>query len=183
MIITITGKPCSGKGAVTGYLVEKYGFSKYSAGDIFRKIASERGVDILELNRLNDTSIDHLVDDEIVKVGTENIDKNMIFDSRTAWHFVPKSFKVFIDVQGHEQARRLINSGRNTEKIDLSVEDAIASLNERWELENKRYMSIYGFDNKNMDNYDLVVDNTNLSIEETGKTIYEAYLKFVESQK
>ena len=78
---------------------KKYGFSKYSAGDIFRKIASERGVDILELNRLNDTSIDHLVDDEIVKVGTENIDKNMIFDSRTAWHFVPKSFKVFIDVQ------------------------------------------------------------------------------------
>ena len=44
-------------------------------------------------------------------------------------------------------------------------------------------MSIYGFDNKDMSHYDLVVDNTNLSIEETGKTIYEAYLKFVENKK
>ena len=26
----------------------------------------------------------------------------MIFDSRTAWHFVPESFKVFIDVDGKE---------------------------------------------------------------------------------
>ena len=180
MIITITGKPCSGKGAVTAYLVEKYGFEKFSAGDIFRKIATERGIDILELNRLNDTSLDHMVDDEIVKVGTENEGRKMIFDSRTAWHFVPKSFKVFIDVQGEEQARRLLGSGRNTEKVDITVDEAIASLNERWELENKRYMSIYGFDNREKSNYDLVIDNTNLSIEETGKAIYDAYLKYIE---
>ena len=180
MIITITGKPCSGKGAVTAYLVEKYGFEKFSAGDIFRRIATERGVDVLELNRLNDTSIDHLVDNEIVKVGTENEGKKMIFDSRTAWHFVPKSFKVFVDVEPQEQARRLINSGRSTEKVDLSPEEAIAALDERWELENKRYMTIYGFDNKDKSNYDLVIDNTHLSIEETGKTIYDAYLKYIE---
>ena len=29
---------------------------------IFRRIASERGIDVLELNRRNDTSIDKLVD-------------------------------------------------------------------------------------------------------------------------
>lgn len=183
MIITITGKPCSGKGAVTAYLVNNYGFEKFSAGDIFRRIATERGVDVLELNRLNDTSIDHMVDDEIVKVGKENEGKKMIFDSRTAWHFVPKSFKVFIDVEPQEQARRLINSGRNTEKVDLSVEEAIASLDERWNLENTRYMSIYGFDNRNKANYDLVIDNTNLTIEETGKAIYDAYLNYVNNQK
>lgn len=183
MIITITGKPCSGKGAVTSYLVNKYGFEKYSAGDIFRKIATERGVDVLELNRLNDTSIDHLLDAEIIRVGTENLGRKMIFDSRTAWHFVPESFKVFIDVDGKEQARRLLNSGRNTEKVDISVDEAMESLNERWELENKRYMTIYGFNNKNKDNYDLVVDNTNLSIEETGEAIYSAYLKYIENKK
>lgn len=183
MIITITGKPCSGKGAVTGYLVEKYGFTKYSAGDIFRQIAKDRGIDVLELNRLNDTSVDHILDNEIVRVGTENIGKKMIFDSRTAWHFVPKSFKVFIDVAPEEQARRLLGSGRNTEKIDISAEEAMNSLAERWELENKRYMTIYGFNNKNKDNYDLVVDNTNLTIEETGEAIYSAYLKYIENNQ
>ena len=183
MIITITGKPCSGKSAVIDYMTSKYGFEKFSAGAIFRRIATERGVDILELNRIRDTSIDKLVDDEIVKVGERDIDKNLIFDSRTAWHFVPESFKVFIDVDGKEQARRLLNSGRNTEKVDISVDEAMESLNERWELENKRYMTIYGFNNKNKDNYDLVVDNTNLSIEETGEAIYSAYLKYIENKK
>ena len=137
----------------------------------------------MELNRLNDTSIDHLLDAEIIRVGTENLGRKMIFDSRTAWHFVPESFKVFIDVDGKEQARRLLGSGRNTEKIDISVDEAMESLNERWELENKRYMTIYGFNNKNKDNYDLVVDNTNLSIEETGEAIFSAYEKYIENKK
>ena len=81
MIITITGKPCSGKSAVIDYMTSKYGFEKFSAGAIFRRIATERGVDILELNRIRDTSIDKLVDAEIVKVGERAIDKNLIFDS------------------------------------------------------------------------------------------------------
>ena len=119
MIITITGKPCSGKGVVTQYLIERYGFEKFSGGEIFRRIATERGIDILELNRLHDTSIDRLVDEEIVKIGERDLHKNIIFDSRTAWHFIPKSFKVFLDISSDEQARRLITSGRTTEKVRL----------------------------------------------------------------
>ena len=91
MIITMTGKPCSGKSAVIGYLMEKYGFTRFSGGDIFRRIATERGLDVLELNRVNDTSIDKLVDDEVVKIGERDLEKNIIFDSRTAWFFIPKS--------------------------------------------------------------------------------------------
>lgn len=183
MIITITGKPCSGKSAVIAYLMEKYGFEKFSGGAVFRRIAAERGVDILELNRLNDTSIDKLVDDEIVKVGKEKIEENIIFDSRTAWYFIPESFKVFVDVNPDEQARRLFNSGRDQKETGDSVEDSKKALEERWNLENKRYYQIYGFDNKNPEVFDLVVDNSNLTIEETGEAIYAGYLKFLENRK
>ncbi len=183
MIITITGKPCSGKSAVIAYLMEKYGFDKFSAGAIFRKIAAERGVDVLELNRLNDTSIDKLVDDEIVRVGKEKINENIIFDSRTAWYFIPDSFKVFVDVNPDEQARRLFNSGRDQKETGETVEDAKNALEERWNLENKRYNQIYGFDNKSPEKFDLVVDNSNLTIEETGEAIYAGYLKFLENRK
>lgn len=179
MIITITGKPCSGKGVVVAYLVEKYGFTKFSAGDIFRKFATERGMDILSFNKLNDTSIDKLVDDEIVKIGERDIDKNIIFDSRTAWHFIPKSFKVFLEIEPDEQANRLINSGRTTENVELSHEEAKASLEERFDIENKRYQELYGFDNKNHDNYDFVIDTTKLTVEEVAEKIYEEYTKFL----
>ena len=182
MIITITGKPCSGKGAVTAYLIEKYGFDKFSGGDIFRRIATERGIDILELNRLHDTSVDRLVDEEIVKIGQRDIDKNIIFDSRTAWHFIPKSFKVFLDINEDEQAKRLLGSGRSTEKIDLSVEEAKKSLNERWTLENNRYREIYDFDNRDTSNFDLVVDTSNMTIEEVGEAIYSGYQNYIENK-
>lgn len=179
MIITITGKPCGGKSAVIDYLIQKYNFERFSGGAIFRRIAEERGVDILELNRLNDTSIDKLVDDEIVRLGKEKINEDIIFDSRTAWHFIPKSFKVFLDVQPKEQARRLINSGRTNEKVDMTEDEAIDYLNERWELENKRYFEIYGFDNKDPKQYDIVVDTTNIPVEEVATRIYDEYLNYV----
>lgn len=179
MIITITGKPCSGKSAVIDYMISKYGFEKFSGGAIFRRIATERGVDILELNRLHDTTIDKLVDDEIVKIGERDLYKDIIFDSRTAWHFIPKSFKVFLDIHPKEQARRLLNSKRDDEIINLSEEEAIASLNERWNLENERYNEIYGFDNQDSSVFDLVVDTTNVTIEEVGEKIYEAYTNYI----
>ncbi len=182
MIITITGKPCSGKGVVTQYLIEKYGFEKFSAGEIFRKIATERGIDILELNRLNDTSIDRMVDEEITRVGERDLYKNVVFDSRTAWHFIPKAFKVFLDIDSEEQAKRLIGSGRTTEKVELSLEDAKKSMEERWNLENNRYREIYGFDNRDFSQYDIVVDTTGKTIPEIGEQIYQEYLKYIENK-
>lgn len=179
MIITITGKPCSGKSVAINYLIEKYGFEKFSGGEIFRKIATERGIDILELNRRQDTSIDRLVDEEIAKVGERDIDKNIIFDSRTAWHFIPKSFKVFLDINEDEQANRLINSGRTNEVINLSHEEAKKSLSERWRLENERYKMLYDFDNLDLSAFDLVVDTSNIPISEVAEKIYEAYLNYI----
>ena len=182
MIITMTGKPCSGKSVVIAYLIEKYGFEKFSAGQIFRRIATERGLDVLELNRVNDTSVDKLVDDEVTKIGQRDIDKNIIFDSRTAWHFIPKSFKVFLDVEEDEQITRLLNSGRTDEKTNLTREEARCALNERWTLENDRYKVLYNFDNRNLENYDLVIDTSNMTIEEAAEKIYEAYLNFINNK-
>ena len=182
MIITITGKPCSGKSVVISYLIEKYGFEKFSGGEVFRRIATERGIDILELNRKQDTSIDKLVDEEITKIGERDIDKNIIFDSRTAWHFIPKSFKVFLNIDEDEQAKRLIGSGRTNEIVDLSIEDAKKSLSERWNLENERYKMLYDFDNRNMDEFDFVINTSNLSVEDVAEKIYSEYQKFIASK-
>ncbi len=183
MIITITGKPCSGKGSVVAYLVEKYGFEKFSGGDLFRKVATERGVNILELNRMKDASIDKAVDGEIAKIGKERLEDNLLIDSRTAWIFIPKSFKVFLDVDEDEQVRRLCNSKRSTESTDVSPEQAKKDLAERWNLENERYKKIYGQDNTDPTNYDFVINNTNLSIEQTGEQIISEYNKFLKNQK
>ncbi len=179
MIITITGKPCSGKSVVIAKIIEKHGFTKFSAGEIYRKYGEQKGLNVLETNRSGDHSIDKLVDDEITMIGKRDIDKNIIFDSRTAWHFIPNSFKVFLDIQPDEQVRRLLGSGRTNEDIEISPEQARKNLDERWKLENDRYLLLYGFDNRNPANYDLVIDTTDKQIEDIAEKIFEEYEKFL----
>ena len=180
MIITITGKPCSGKGASVAKFLEKHAFEKFSAGDIFRRIGAERGLNVLEMNQAHDvTNIDKLVDDEIVAIGKRDLEKDIIFDSRTAWYFIPGSFKVFLDIEPQEAARRLIGSGRTTEQTDLSEEEAIANLEKRWNIENDRYMKLYNFDNRNPNNYNCVINTTNMTIDEVADKIYESYVEFL----
>ena len=181
MIITMTGKPCSGKSATIDYITKKYGFEKFSGGQIFRRIATERGIDILELNRKKDISIDKLVDDEIKDIGNKNLDNDIIFDSRTAWMFIPKSFKVFLDISTDEQVKRMKNSGRSDEIIELSAEDAVKSLQERFALENERYLMLYGKNNLDLSAYDLVVDTSNLTVEQVGEKIMEKYREYVKN--
>ncbi len=183
MIITITGKPCSGKGATVAKFLETHKFEKFSAGDIFRRIGTERGLNVLEMNKAKDVeSIDKLVDDEIIAIGKRDLEKDIIFDSRTAWHFIPGSFKVFLDIQPREAARRLIGSGRTTEKVEVTEEEAMADLEARWNIENERYMKLYGFDNKNPQNYNIVIDTTNLTVEEVVQTMFKAYEEFLKNR-
>ena len=90
---------------------------------------------------------------------------------------------MFLDIEPKEAARRLINSGRTSEKVDVSEEEAIANLEARWNTENDRYLMLYNFDNRNHANYDLVIDTTNLSVEEVADKIFESYLEFLEKRK
>ena len=179
MIITITGKPCSGKNAVADYFSEKFGFKTIVAGDIFRKIATERGVDILALNRQKDTSIDKFVDEKLIEIGKTQLYNNIVLVSRTAWFLISDSFKVFLDVEPQVQYERLSKSNRSDEVISTDMGKAMADLKERWDLENERYRLIYGRDNTNLSNFDLVIDNSNLSIQQTAEKIYEKYLEFI----
>ena len=106
MNITITGNLGSGKSSVCKEL-EKSGFTIISAGDIFRQIAAEKGMTVIELNEAakKDRSIDDMLDQRSTELG-KTMD-HTVFDSRLAWHFVQHSFKVFLLVDTKEAARRV----------------------------------------------------------------------------
>ena len=99
MNITITGNLGSGKSSVAKILRER-GYEYSSTGNIFRQLAMEKGLSVEEFNRQvneaasrGDHSVDKMIDDTTARIGEER--DNVVFDSRLAWHFAPKSFKVF----------------------------------------------------------------------------------------
>ena len=185
MIITITGKPCSGKGTVSKQFCETYNFKYICTGDMFREFSKQLGyTDILSFQENNKhiKQIDKLVDDKTIEIGKTQINENIVIDSRLAWHFIPNSFKVFIDIDDQTAGERLLNANRETEKAK-SLSEAIANLKTRWNVENKRYQELYNVNNLNLENYDFVINSSNLSPAEIIEKIYNAYLKFAHLTK
>ncbi|MBH1941888.1 cytidylate kinase family protein [Mobilitalea sibirica] len=162
MHITITGNLGSGKSTICRLLSEKYSFEIYSTGKVQRELARQMNMTTLELNQLmrSDQKYDKMIDDETARISRENKDKDIIFDSRLAWHFVESSFKVFVSVSLEVAAERVMNDKRGDEEKYTSLEEAIKLLAARAATERVRYKEIYNLNYMDFSNYNLVIDST-----------------------
>ena len=163
MHITLTGNLGSGKSTLSKILESQYGYEIFSTGKVIRQIASDHGVSVLEMNKLmeKDHKYDHEIDDTTARIARENPNKNILFDSRLAWNFVEKSFKVFLSVSLDVAAVRVSGDlTRGGVENYASLEEAKRQLKERAEAEDKRYKEIYNIEYFNMSNYNLILDST-----------------------
>lgn len=185
MIITINGKPGSGKSTVAKKLAETFAFKHYYIGGMRRQAARERGLTLAEFNKLGETdeSTDKEFDEYIAKVGREQDD--FVVEGRTAWHFIPQSLKIFINVSEAEGARRIwgalrdkSQADRNEDKDLKSYEDVLASTCARIQSDTLRYKKYYNLEIFDKRNYDLWLEATDLDPDEE----FQAVLKFVQSK-
>ncbi len=174
MHITLTGNLGSGKSTICEILNKKYGFEIYSTGKIQRKMAEERGMDVLEMNKHmgGDIAYDRMIDDATAKTARENTDKNIVFDSRLAWNFVEKSFKVFLTVSLDVASERVFNDKKRGEVENYeTLEECRKRLVARANSEDERFKRYYSLDYLNFNNYDLVLDSSHCTPEFLAETI------------
>jgi len=183
MHITLTGNLGSGKSTLSKILEAEYGYEIFSTGKVIRKIAEEHGLSVLEMNELmnKDPKYDHEIDDTTARISRENPDKSILFDSRLAWHFVDKSFKVFLSVSLDVAAKRVAaDASRGEVEHYASLEDAKQNLKKRAETEDIRYKELYNIEYFNFSNYNLVLDSTDCAPDILAKILKdeaEAYEK------
>lgn len=176
MNITITGNLGSGKSSVAKILKEE-GYEIISTGNIFRQLAMDKGLSVEEFNKQvneaasrGDRSVDKMIDDTTAQIGKER--DNIIFDSRLAWHFVPKSFKVFVITDIDEASRRVFHDSlRAGSEQYVSQQECKKALINRQKLETVRYKEVYGIDYYDMSNYNLVIESTNATPTELAQEI------------
>jgi CMP/dCMP kinase len=164
--ITITGDLGSGKSTVSRLLCARTGFQYVSTGRIQRQLAEQMGIDTLEMNRRADVdpSIDEKIDSIFADLGKDA--EHYVVDSRMAWFFLPKSFKVFLRADVQVAAERILSDPtRNSEQYQ-SREEAVEKITARKASENARFLKKYGADCSDMNNFDLVVDTTHRNLEE-----------------
>lgn len=181
MHITLTGNLGSGKSTICKILAAKNNYEIYSTGKIQRELAAERGLTVLEMNKLmqTDPSFDHIIDDKVTAISIERKD-DIVFDSRLAWHFAVDTFKVFVSVSINEAARRVFNDNRGDVETYSSVEDAKRQLTDRANTENVRYHDLYNLDYFRLSNYNLVIDSTYSGPEIITETILAEKKKYEE---
>ena len=157
--ISLAGDLGSGKSTVGKILSRKLGAEVYSTGTIQRQIATEMGMTTLQLNQYMEThpEIDGKIDDGLRAL--EHSEKNLIIDSRMAWHFVPSSFSVYMAADPFVSAERILKAGRESEPFN-TVEEAVASISDRRKSEMFRYSRLYGVNIKDLENYDYVIDTS-----------------------
>lgn len=162
--ISLAGDLGSGKSTVGKILAQKLGAEVYSTGTIQRRIATEMGMTTLQLNQYMEThpEIDGKIDDGLRAL--EHEDKNLIIDSRMAWHFVPSSFSVYMAADPFVSAERILKAGRESEPFK-TLEEAVASISDRRKSEMFRYSHLYGVNIKDLENYDYVIDTSYVSPE------------------
>lgn len=155
----------SGKSVVAKMLAEKLGWPRFSMGDLRRQKAKERGMTLSEYNKLgeSDPSTDLEVDNYQKELGEKN--DNFIIEGRTSWHFIPRSFKIFLEIDEHVGANFIwkdLQKGvdRNEDMQLNSVEDVIASVRKRVASDKTRYKKYFNIDVYDKKNYDLVIDTT-----------------------
>ncbi len=170
-IITISGLPGSGKSSTGKLLAKKLSYTHFSTGDMMRRLGSERGLDITSTNlqNENDRTLDDLVDGELVRLNDEG-DK-LVIDSRMAWHFIPKSFSIYLHLDRGIAADRVLADKNDTarqasEVISHDKQEYIDNLETRLASEARRYLKLYGVNPYDESNYDLVIDTEQYSLDE-----------------
>ena len=182
-IITIGGRPGSGKSTTARKVAEKLGYERFSSGDFMRAIAKDRGVTIEELNVIAETepAIDKEVDGKLRTF--EKAGDNLVIDSRLAFHWIPDSFKVYLNISRDEAIRRIYSdtakSRVETSEALKSPEDALEAVEKRLASERKRYRELYDVDPYDPKHFDLVIDTGDNNIENVIETIVSSYNKWL----
>lgn len=176
MFIAINGQLGSGKSEICRILHERYGYTVFSTGKLQRQVANEMGISTLELNERckKDPTLDHYIDQKLVEYAEQNRDKDIIFDSRMAWHFVPNTFKVHLLVSPAEAAARVFYNRISEEETYQSPEAAMRDLIGRRRVEAERYEMIYGVRMTDYANYDFLLDTTTLTPDEECRELMSA---------
>lgn len=181
-IISLSGDLASGKGSVSEVLMDKLSYGIYRNGEYFRKLAKDANMSLAEFGKYveDHPEIDIKIENSAKEYAKEN--DNFIIDARLGWYAVPESFKVYLKVDIDEAARRAFEDNKRKDLEQFTnLEAHKKALIERFKCENERYFKLYDVKKDDFNNYDLVVDTTNLSPEEVADTIIREYKKWKNS--
>jgi len=185
-IITISGKPGSGKSSTADQVAELLGYSRYSSGDMVRNLLSREGLTLAEYNKqaANDHSLDEKIDQMLRGLRNKN---DIVIDSRLGFYWLPESFKVYLDLDIQVATVRIfkdaMNNNMRTKAGEMadSLDTVSKQVQARMLNEQRRFKDMYGVDPYNTEHFDLVIDTSRHSPQTVALTIFDTYRRWLKT--
>jgi cytidylate kinase len=160
----------SGTGSTTAAkrIAEDLGLRYVYGGAIFRNMAKQKGIPLEELveSLEQNTSIEKEVDDHLKDLARKEND--ILIESRTIGWILPAdvpAIRIWLTCDLTERLRRV----QSREHHPRSPENLLR----REASDNKRYRALYGIEPDDFTPFDLVLDTTDLSVDEVVRLIEE----------
>jgi CMP/dCMP kinase len=171
LIVTLSGPHGSGKSTYAAKLAGSLDLRHVSAGLMFRKLADERKISLERFQELAaaDPSIDRLVDE---KTMTEAERGDVVVDGQLAGWVL----KEISDLRVLLNAPLVVRLERIASRDHVSLEEARRQTLHREGVQAERYRKHYGFSVDDWSIYQLILDTSFGSIEDTAKIIFAAAL-------
>jgi len=152
MILAIAGFHGAGKSTIAKYIAKKYSLRYISSGELFRKIAEERGVSLSKLSRIaeEDPSIDYEIDNRIREEAKKG---SMVGDALlSGW-----MLKDVADIKIWLKAPLEVRVKRIADREGRDYNEVYNETLEREDSERRRFRKYYGVDLDDLSIYDYIL--------------------------
>ena len=170
VLIAVAGAPGTGTTTLCRTLAARTGLPHVYAGQVFRELAKEHGMDVTTFNRYAEDhpEIDIELDRRMIEVARKG---GCVMEGRmVAWQ-LQKAHR-------HHALRVLLEAPEEVRAARVAKREGISDLHKvlldnrhREASEAKRYREFYGFDPNDPRHYDLVVDSSAKAPEEIADAV------------
>ncbi len=174
IIITVSGPHGSGKTTIAKALAQALGLRYISAGELFRKLAKERNMNIVEFTKYaaNNPEIDYLIDNSIIEEAKKG---NIVVDSQLAYWFLRDMNPISILIYASKEVR----IKRIMEREGYSLEGAKREIRIRDKIEKERFKKLYGLEIWKIEFFDFALNTSKLSKEESINLVIDVCKKLM----
>jgi CMP/dCMP kinase len=173
MRITVSGLPGSGTTSLSRYLAEKTGYSMISAGEVFRQLAQEHGMDLATFGRLarEDPAYDRMIDARQKKIAEER--DNIIIEGRlSGWMVDGADLRIWLYAPIGCRIKRIAF------RDQVPDEETAKTLTlEREQCEAGRYKAYYSIDIGDLSIYHLIINSEHWGVDGLGAIVDTALLQ------